>query len=240
MRAKGGGELNDIPPVASAPSTTTTTTTAGAGGGVLTAGDFSTNIGVDAGYSHDLGDITTLLLLAGVEHTAYSTYTQFNFTIAALSAGVAVSLTDDLTGKVILRDAVKRFNNGDRSANALGASLSLRERFTPTFWLKGVYSFEQNNADLSLDSYAGNSYGIWAGYALTAKITAGLGFSYLTRDFKSSQFRLTSKTASADVTWDFYGNWSVNAGFDHELGDSNVPGSATTDNIYSVGLLYSY
>jgi len=235
---KGGDDLNKIQTPVSAGTGTNAAT--GGGGTIVTAGDFSTNISLDAGISHDLGDTTTLLLSAGVDHTAYSTYTQFDFTIAALRAGIAVYLTDSLTGKVVLRDAVKRFDNSDRNANAFGATFSLKERFTPTFWLKGVYDVEQNNADSSLESYLGNSYSIWAGYALTTKITAGLGYSYLTRDFKSSQFRLTSKTVSADLTWDFTKNWSVNAGFDQEHGDSNIPGSATIDNIYSVGLMYSY
>jgi hypothetical protein len=241
---KGGGELNDIPTTVTGPTTTTTTATtsaaAGASGGTITAGDFSTSIGVEAGYLHDLGDITTLLFLASVDHTGYSRYTQFNFTIASLRAGVSVDLTDDLTGKVLVGESVKRFNNSSRNANAFGASFSLKERLTPSFWVKGIYSFEQNNADSFLDSYTGNSYSIWAGYHLTAKTSVGAGYSYLTRDFKSSQFRLISKTASADFTWDFYKNWSVNVGFDHERGDSNAPNSATIDNIYSVGLLYSY
>src|SRR5512143_1877989 len=51
------GELNDIPTtVASTPSTTTAAAGAGGTGGqtqTVTAGDFSTNIGVDAGYAHD-------------------------------------------------------------------------------------------------------------------------------------------------------------------------------------------
>src|SRR5512143_3805851 len=110
---KGGGELNDIPtPVTSTTTTaitTNATTSAAGGGGVIqqTAGDFSTDISVDAGYLHDVGGRTTLLLLAGVEHIGYSRYTQFDFTIAELSAGVAVNITDDLIGKALLRDAVK-------------------------------------------------------------------------------------------------------------------------------------
>lgn len=243
---KGGGELNDIPttvtttPTTTTGTTTTTTAAAGAAGGIVTAGDFSTSFAVDAGYLHDLGDITTLVFLASVDHTGYMRYTQFNFTIVSLRAGVSVALTDDLTGKVLVGESVKRFNNSARNANALGASFSLKERFTPAFWVKGVYSYEHNNADSFLDSYTGNSYSIWGGYNLTSKTAVGVGYSYLTRDFKSSQFRLISKTASADFTWDFYGNWSMSVGFDHERGDSNAPNSATIDNIYSVGLLYSY
>ncbi len=92
---------------------------------------------MDAGYSHDVGERTTLLLLAGVEHIAYSKYTQFNFTIAELSAGVAVNITDDLIGKALIRDAVKRFNNGNRNAKAYGGTLSLREKFTPVVLAEG-------------------------------------------------------------------------------------------------------
>jgi hypothetical protein len=241
---RGGGELNDIPTTVT--STTTSTTAAGGTGGTggqtqtVTAGDFSTNIGVDAGYAHDVGEITTLLLLASVDYTTYKRYTKFNFTIVSLRTGFSVDLTDDLTGKVLVGESVKRFNDSNRNANALGASISLKERFTPSFWVKGVYSVEQNNADSFLDTYLGSSYGLWAGYSLTAKTAVGLGYSYLTRDFKNTQFRLISKTVSADFTWDFYGNWSVNVGFDHERGDSNLPGTSTIDNIYSVGLLYSY
>jgi predicted porin len=34
--------------------------------------------------------------------------------------------------------------------------------------------------------------------------------------------------------------WVLDAQYDHQISDSNVPGTYTTDNIFSVGLRYGY
>ena len=188
-----------------------------------------------------MGEILTLILKADIEHTSYQTYKQFDFTIGALRAGVSSYFTDEILAKVVFRAAIKTFDISARNSTAFGANVSLKEWLTPSFWLKQVYDHEDNHADSSLYSYLGDSFGLWAGYSLTAKTRVGLGFSTLSRKFKEpSSFKVTSNTFSVDGTWDFYGNWSVNAGYDLEKADSNIPDSATTNNIYSVGLLYSY
>jgi hypothetical protein len=238
LRRQGG--LDENPGTVTTGGTTTTTTAAPAGA-ARNKGDFSTSINADIGATTDLGGSLSLLFKADVEHTSYQTFKQFDFTIGAVRAGVSHYFTDEILAKALVRVAMKSFDKNQRNSTAFGVTISLKEWVVPSFWLKQVYDFEQNDATSSLNSYQGDSIGLWAGYSLTAKSSVGLGYSALSRKFKEpSSFKVTSNTFSVDWTWDFYDNWSVNAGYDLEKGDSNIPDTATTNNIYSVGLLYSY
>jgi hypothetical protein len=247
----GGGALDDRTnpqPTSGGTVTSGTTGTTGAPaaggepGATRAKGDFSTSVSADIGSTTDLGNSLTLLLKADIEHASYSTVKQFDFTIGAVRAGISRYLTDDLLAKVMVKGATKYFDDNQRNSLAYGATFSLKESLTSSFWLKLVYDYEMNTAKSSLNSYQGDSYGIWAGYSPMSRSTFGLGYSYLIRNFDKVPpvLKLTSQTYSVDWTWDFYTKWSVNVGYDLELADSNLPGSQTTNNVYSVGLLFSY
>jgi len=205
-------------------------------------GDFSTNIYADIGSTTDLGNNLSLLFKADVQHTSYQTVKQFDFTIGAVRAGVSSYLTDEILAKVLARVAIKNFDKNLRNSTAYGATVSLKESLTPSFWLKQVYDYEQNDANDSLFSYQGDSFSLWAGYSVTEKSSVGLGYSYLVRNFDKVPpvLKLTTQTLSVDWTWDFYDKWSLNAAYDLVKADSNLPDSASTNNVYSVGLLFSY
>ncbi len=227
------------------PGVTTAGTGTGAGGGGGRAdrkkGDFSTNLRADLGLLTDLASDTTLLLRVGLAHTAYSTFNQFNFTIASVSAGISQRFSDVFSGRANLKAASKSYDDALRESSAYGGSLSLRAMITSDVWLRGVYEYEQNTAKSDFYTYQGNSVGLWAGYALTPHATLGLGYSTLARTYKEpADFEVTSNTVTFDWTWRFMDGWSVNAGYDREVGDSSVPGTETTNNIFSIGLLYDY
>ena len=163
---------------------TITPTTAGAAAPAAGAkGDFSTNIYADIGSTTDLGNNLSLLFKADVQHTSYQTVKQFDFTIGAVRAGVSSYLTDEILAKVLARVAIKNFDKNLRNSTAYGATVSLKESLTPSFWLKQVYDYEQNDANDSLFSYQGDSFSLWAGYSVTEKSSVGLGYSYLVRNF---------------------------------------------------------
>ena len=205
-------------------------------------GDFSTNINADIGSTTELTNNLSLLLKADVQHTSYQTVKQFDFTIGAVRAGVSSYLTDEILAKALVRVAIKNFDKNLRNSTAYGATVSLKETLIPSFWLKQVYDYELNDANDSLFSYQGDSLSLWAGYSVTEKSSVGLGYSYLVRNFDKVPpvLKLTTQTVSLDWTWDFYDKWSLSVGYDLEKADSNVPDSATTNNVYSVGLLFSY
>ncbi len=121
------------------------------------------------------------------------------------------------------------------------ATASLKERFSPTFWLKENYDYEQNHADSPYYTYTGNAVSIWAGFLVTAKTTFLLGYSYLIRDYdQPSGFKETANTPSLGLEQKISEKWFLSAQYSHQISDSNVAGTSMTDNIYSIGVRYGY
>jgi hypothetical protein len=203
--------------------------------------DTSINLFADLGNSLRIAEDTLFFVAGGVQHTSYSTFTQFDSTIAGLSTGINKGLGDITTARFAINGAIKRYNDSQRNSSAYGANLSLKERLTPSFWLKESYDYEKNDATSSFFSYQGNAASIWAGYLAVPRATVFLGYNYLVRNFdQPSDFKVTAQTISLGLEWELMRKWYFDAQYDHQISDSNVPGTNTTDNIYSIGLRYSY
>jgi hypothetical protein len=209
--------------------------------GTQSKSDTSINIFADIGVLTKISPDTNLFLIGGAQHTSYSSFTQFDFTIGGLSAGVYKGFGDVFSGKFAINGAIKNYQDSQRNSTAYGATLNLRERLTPIFWLRETYDYEQNNADSPLFTYTGNSGSIWAGLSAMHGTTFLLGYNYLVRDYNEpSGFKVTASTISLGVEHELVKKWYIDARYDHQISDSNVPGTNSTDNIYSIGFRYSY
>lgn len=209
--------------------------------GVQSKGDFSINLFADLGVSTEVASGTSAFLMGSAQHTSYSDFTDFDSTIGGLSAGVNEKLGDIVSAKVALSASLKRYKDSERNSSAYGPAVSLKEQFLPSFWLKESYYYEKNDADSALFSYKGNSVGIWSGYLVLPKTTLLLGYDYLVRDYDlPSGFKVTANTISLGLEHELAKNWFFDAQYAHQGSDSNVAGTSSTDNIFSVGLGYSY
>jgi len=209
--------------------------------GTQSKSDTSINILADIGVLTKINPDTNLFLIGGAQHTSYSSFTQFDFTIGGLSAGIYKEFGEVFSAKAAINGAIKGYQDSQRNSTAYGATLSLKERLTPIFWLKEIYDYEQNNADSSLFTYTGNSGSIWAGWSALPTTTVLLGYNYLVRDYdEPSGFKVTANTISAGLEQKIAIKWYIDAQYSHQASDSNIPGTSSTDNIYSIGLRYSY
>lgn len=209
--------------------------------GTQSKSDTSINLFADIGSSTKINPDTALFLIGSAQHTSYSTYTRFDYTIGGLSTGIYREFGDVFSGKFAINGGIKRYQDSQRNSSAYGATLSLKERITPIFWLRETYDYEQNNADSPLFTYSGNSGSIWAGLSATPGTTFLLGYNYLVRDYNEpSGFKVTASTISLGVEHELVKKWYIDARYDHQISDSNVPGTNTTDNIISLGLRYNY
>ncbi len=203
--------------------------------------DTSINVFADLGGSLAIASNSALFLIGSAQHTSYSSYTQFDYTIGGLSTGIYQEFGDVLSGKIAINGLIKRYGDSQRNSSAYGATVSFKEQFAPMFWLKENYDYEQNNADSPYFTYKGNGVGIWAGFLATPRTTFFLGYNYLVRDYdQPSGFEVKDNTLSLGVEQELAKKWFLNAQYSHQTADSNVAGTYTTDNIYSVGLRYSY
>ncbi len=209
--------------------------------GVQSKGDFSINLFADLGVLTEVASGTSAFLMGSAQHTSYSSFTEFDSTIGGLSAGVNKKLGDVVSARLAISGSIKRYRDSVRDSSAYGPAVFFKEQFTPSFWLKESYYYEKNNADSALFSYKGNSAGIWSGYLVLPKTTLLLGYDYLVRDYdQPSGFKVTANTISLGLEHKLTKNWIFDAQYAHQGSDSNVAGTSTTDNIFSLGLGYSY
>jgi len=227
MHLKGG--LNDVP---------------GGGGAAASGkkGDFSTSFYADIGWDHDLAETTGLLLLVSAEHKAYRTFDEFDFTIGTINAGITHRFSEMFVGSVAAHVSSKDFKGSLRDSTAYGLTAGIKEQLSTDLWLKEAFDIEQNIAKSSAYDYTGKTAGIRAGYDISDDQSVSAGYSYLVRDFKNNvtTFKLTSHVVSLDWTLDINDAWTLLAEYDRELADSNIANTATSNNIYTVGLRYEY
>ncbi len=209
--------------------------------GVQSKGDYSMNFFADIGGSTDVAAGTYLFLIGSLQHTSYNTFTDFDNTIGGLTGGLDKDLGKIVTVRLAINGSIKNYRDSDRDSTSYGPVVTVKEQFTPAFWLKESYYYEKNNADSPFFTYSGNQAGIWGGWLVLPKTTLLLGYSYLVRDYdQPSGFQVTSNTLSAGIGQELVKRWFLDAQYDRQMSDSNVPGTSSTDNIVSLGVRYSY
>jgi hypothetical protein len=209
--------------------------------GVQSKSDFSINYFADVGGSTDIASGIYLFLIGSAQHTSYNSFNEFDNTIGGLTAGIDKDLGDIVTVRLAVNGSIKRYRDSQRNGDAFGPIVTFKEQFTRSFWLKESYYYEKNNADSAFFTYKGNFIGIWGGYLVLPKTTLLLGYNHLVRDYdEPAGFQVTSNTVSAGVAQEFSKRWFIDAQYALQMSDSNVPGTNSNDNIFSLGVRFSY
>jgi hypothetical protein len=215
--------------------------TGSSSGSSKSPGDFSATLFAEAGGYRDVGMDSAIFAKGFASHTSYDTYTDLNATIGGVSTGITTNFSNSVSGRVSILGKVKRFGDSARDSNAYGGNLSLKEKLTPSFWLREFGEFEQNNADESVFRYTGSTIGMSAGYVFTGKSFATLGYSYLVQKYdEPSGAEMKTHTAFLSAEWPVIKNWAVGGEYDLQLSKENVTGTSTTNNIMSLAVRYNY
>lgn len=204
-------------------------------------GDFSATLSAEAGGYKDVGRDSAIFAKGFASHTSYNTYTDLDATIGGVGTGITTNFSKIVSGRAAVLAKVKRFGDSARDSSAYGVNLSLKEKLTPSFWLREFGEIEKNSADQSVFSYMGSTIGISAGHAFTRKTSATLGYSYLVQKYdEPSGAEMKTHTAFLSAEWSLIKNWAVGGEYDLQISKENVTGTSTTNNIFSVSLRYDY
>ncbi len=207
----------------------------------LSPGDFSATLFAEAGGYMDVGKSSSLFAKGFAEYTAYDTYTDLDATIGGISIGMSTRLTTILSGGLSFFGKVKRFGDSARDGNSFGGVLSLKQRFTPSFWLREFGEYEKNDAKDPFFNYVGTRIGAGAGYSLTQKTLVLFGYNYLVREYdEPAGSNLKAHTAFFNVEQALGRSWAVAGEYDFQASKDNVANTIMRDNIYSLSLRYSY
>jgi hypothetical protein len=207
----------------------------------LSPGDYSATLFAEAGGYLDVGKSSSLFAKGFAEHTAYDTYTDLDATIAGISLGAGTGLTKVLYAGLSFFGKAKRFGDSARDGNSYGGTLSLKQRFTPSFWLREFGEYERNDAADAFFNYDGMRAGASAGYSLTQKTTVFVGYNYLLREYdEPAGSNMTAHTTILSVEHELGRNWSMGGEYDFQVSEDNITNMTMRNNIYSLALRYSY
>jgi hypothetical protein len=205
-------------------------------------GDVAIDLLADIGGSKKISEKTALFLMGSMENMSYSYYTEFDSLMGGLSGGTSTNLSNT----VILRGAAftrlkKYYNDSERSGSSYGGNLSLKEQLNAKFFLRESYEFEDYRADSPVFTYVGNSIGILGGFRATKDITIYLGYNFLLQKFdEPAGSTVETNTISLALEKKLKKNWFFDAGLNSVVSYASDPSTSATDNIFSVGLRYSY
>ncbi len=215
--------------------------TGSSSGSSQSPGDFSATLYAEAGGYQDVARDAEVFAKGFASHTSYDTYTDLDSNIGGVSTGISVFLSDIISTRMSILGKIKRFDDSQRNSTAYAGNLSLKEKLTPSFWLREFGQYEKNSADTSVFSYTGTTIGIGAGYALTEKTLGTLGYSYLIQQYdEPSNAEMKTHTAYLGAEQIIGKNWAVSGEYDLQLSKENVTGTSATNNIFSLALRYSY
>jgi hypothetical protein len=207
----------------------------------LSPGDFSATFFAEAGGSMDAGRSSSLFAKGFAEYTAYDTYTDLDATIGGLSIGMSTRFTEILSGGLSFFGKVKRFGDSARDGNSFGGVLSLKQRLTPSFWLREFGEYEKNEASDPFFNYVGTRIGASAGYTVSRKILVLFGYNYLLREYdEPAGSNLKAHTVFLSVEQPLGRTWVVAGEYDFQASKDNVTNAIARDNIFSIALRYSY
>lgn len=215
--------------------------TGSSSGSSQSPGDFSATLSAEAGGYGDVGMGSVIFAKGFALHTSYDTYTDLDATIAGVSTGVITNFSSTVSARAAILAKIKRFGDSARDSNAYGGNLGLKEKLTPSLWIREFGEFEKNSADQSVFSYTGSTIGIGAGYAFTRQTFATIGYSYLVQKFDDpSVGEMRTHTAFLGAEWALNRNWAVGGEYDLQFIKDNATGTNATNNIFSLALRYAY
>ncbi|MCL5022421.1 MAG: hypothetical protein M1497_03480 [Nitrospirae bacterium] len=204
-------------------------------------GDFYTILSASGGGYTEVGQGTYLFIRGDAAGYLYRKNSDLNAVIIGARAGIHRKFSDVVSAEVALGGARKEYKETGRSSSALGGSFEVRQQLTSRFWIKEGYAYENNNASSDIFSYQGHLLGLWTGYLVAPKTMINLGYSYLYRKYEEpADFRNRFHTISAAIAREVARKVYAYAGYSRQYNGSNIPDTANTNNIYTLGISYSY
>ena len=203
--------------------------------------DYVLEVVADLGITATMTPDTALFIIGSVENATYSRYSDFNSTIAGLNTGFAAGLGPIFLVKFLAFVRMKEFGDSQRDGSAYGGMVELKQRFTPWLDLKEAYEYEKNHADATFFSYTGHAAKAGIGFRLSESWMLNLGYTYLLREYEEpADFAVTSHAISAGIRKTFFKNWHLTAGYAREMSSENLNNTRSTNNSYSIGVLFTH
>ncbi|MFO0754293.1 MAG: hypothetical protein U0411_13345 [Thermodesulfovibrionales bacterium] len=204
-------------------------------------GDFYTILGASCSFDTQTEDVYSLSLRGDAERYLYRRYSDLNASTLGISAGITRAFGYSLAASLSLKGRIRDFPGGQRDGRAYGGALVLKHRISFRHWVTGEYEYERNSAGADIYSYKGHRAGVVLGSFLTPRFVLQLGYSLLTRKYEDEfRTRTTFHTLSSGISRQVAEGLSMRAEYHRQFISSNALENSHSNNIYSLGLLYSF
>jgi hypothetical protein len=212
------------------------------GGGAQSPGDISVTGRFELGGFTDAGDGMELFAKGYAERTEYQEFTEYDVSVAGVSAGLTAALGDRLSVRLAGFDRISRYDNDpDRDSTAYGGNVAAKQRIVPGLWLRQTAEYETSRAAYQDFSYRGATYRIGAGHDLTGRLLVTAGYGLRSRQYQdASRTVLRTGIASLGADHELSRRWSAGLAYDREATSAGASDVITRNNVLSFSLRYSY
>ncbi len=213
----------------------------GTGSSNHSPGDFSGTVSAEAGGFQTMGASLEIFAKGLAEHTSYDYYTDLNATIGGVMTGIDMSFNDNLYARAAILGEVKNFGDSARNSTSYVGNLSLKEKITPSLWVREAGIYEDNKADSPLFTYTATTIGIYSGYSISNNTLLTLGYSYLVEMYDDpSHTVIRANTVFLGAEHKLMKSWAIAGEYDLQISTDSTTDTSATDNIFSLALRYSY
>lgn len=204
-------------------------------------GDFYTMMSASVGMSERAGEGIFLFLRGDATGYLYDKYKDLNATIIGVSMGAYREFGGLFAGEAALGFKRKEYREAGRSGYAFSGNLEFKQQVLPKLRIKEGYEFEKNIASSDIFSYEGHLLGVWSGYSVSPETMVSIGYSYLVRTYEDPPgFRNVFNTVSLGITRELLKKLYLSAVYYRQYNISDIHDTAHANNIYTLGILYSY
>jgi hypothetical protein len=203
------------------------------------SGDLITLGDVVAGFSTIAGPGTDLSFTLELGRAQYSRFIGLNATTAGLGSKLSCQFTDMLSFSSMLACEKTWYDSDGLTGNTCGGNFELRQQTGSKFWVGEGIHYERHRARNPGLTFTGRILTIRTGYRFREMTTAVLMYMDLLRVFNDGS-RILMRSMTLSAARDLTARVRVLASFEHQRVASDPAAARTGNNIFSLGLGYSY
>jgi hypothetical protein len=203
------------------------------------SGDLITVADLAAGFSTIAGPGTDLSFTLELERAQYGRFAGLNASTAGISSKLSCQFSDMHSFSSLLACDKTWYDRDGLTGNTCGGNLELRQLTSMKFWIGEGIHYERHRARDPGLTFTGRILTIRSGYRFRERTSAVLTYTHLHRGFNDGS-RILMRSVTLSAARDLTARVRALASFEHQRVASDPAADRTGNNIFSLGMGYSY
>lgn len=212
------------------------------GAGNRSPGDLSVAAAVEAGGITEPDSRLSLFARGFAERTDYQSYSEYDSTVAGVTAGMTAWPRGTLSLRIAGYDRIKRYDNDpDRDGTEYGGSASLKQLIAGKFWLRESAEYQTYRASYQDFSFRGTTWRFISGYNLTPALLVTAGYRFQAQQYRdASATVLRTGTPSIGADYLLSPHWSTALLYERQTSEAGTSDVITRNDMVSLSLRWDY